>query len=243
MQNNNTSTTLYHRNKHDTCWIWRVWTEGADVVTEYGTVLGKRQQSRFTCETKNPGKANETTPEDQAVLEMESLIRYKLDKKYKKTLEETEEFTFGAMLASSKQFTDYKDKLEFPIYIQKKLNGCLEYNTLIEFEDGRILPIGYVVENLIPGKIKSYNINTMETMYKNITNFMKNYQEITDNCQWFEIELENGSKIKCTGNHQFYIDGSWIRADQLKINDEVLYDNCIIANFAEKRKNYHSIDI
>ena len=38
----------------------------------------------------------------------------------------------------------------------------------------------------------------------------------------YEIELDDGKKIKITGNHKvMLIDGTWKRTDKLTLNDEI----------------------
>ena len=42
---------------------------------------------------------------------------------------------------------------------------------------------------------------------------------------WFEIELENGTKIKLTGNHKVYLPElkCYRRVDELKGDENILY--------------------
>lgn len=98
---------------------WRVWAEGSEVFTEYGTVDGLKQISSFVCEPKNIGKSNETTAEEQAELEAEALYIHRKERK---------EAIIKPMLA--KNLEDYVEKLEFPLYIERKYDGvrCLAIN-------------------------------------------------------------------------------------------------------------------
>ena len=56
--------------------------DGAYLITRWGYVDGKQQETRELCEGKNIGKANETTPEIQAVLEYARKIKKKLEHGY-----------------------------------------------------------------------------------------------------------------------------------------------------------------
>jgi DNA ligase 1 len=119
--------TLYHTSKTGAIVEWDIWTEGADIVTEFGQRDGKKQLARKTATSKNIGRSNETTPEDQAILEMQSMHKKKLDGKYSTTLKGAKQEVFLPMLASS--FDKRKDKVIYPVDVQPKLDGvrCLAY--------------------------------------------------------------------------------------------------------------------
>ena len=130
MKMNNTHTkleTLYHKSKTDAIVQWDIWTEGADIVKEYGQIGGKMQTERRTAIGKNIGRSNETTPEEQAVLEATARHKKKLDGKYSLTIEDCKKEVFLPMLAAS--FDKRKDKVTYPVDVQPKLDGvrCLAY--------------------------------------------------------------------------------------------------------------------
>lgn len=106
---------------------WKIWTEGADIVEEYGTVDGEKTINRRTAKAKNVGKANATTPEEQAVKEAEAKHRKKLEKDYSTTKKGAKEVVFLPMLAHD--FRKMKKELKFPVDVQPKLDGvrCLAY--------------------------------------------------------------------------------------------------------------------
>lgn len=110
---------LYHKDKNSKVRFWQCWTEGAEVVTEYGEVGGKTQFSRELCIEKNVGKKNYLSPEMQAEAQAKSAWEFKLKRKYFKTPEECEDLNILPMLA--KEFE--QKKVVFPCVIQKKLDG------------------------------------------------------------------------------------------------------------------------
>lgn len=61
--------TLYDQDKKGNTLQWSIFTEGAEVVIQRGREGMKIVESRTTSLAKNTGKANATTPEQQAVLE------------------------------------------------------------------------------------------------------------------------------------------------------------------------------
>jgi len=73
-----------------------------------------------------------------------------------------------------------------PVKAITRGDGCLSYYVKVEFNDGKILPIGEVVENEIKGKIKCFNTSTGKVEYKEITNFFSHEKEL----QWYEIDVE-----------------------------------------------------
>lgn len=116
-----TLPTLYHKGKTGAIHSWKIWTEGADIVTEHGQVDGKKQIARKTAEPKNVGKKNATTGAEQAISEAESMHKYKLDRKYSLTPAAAKEPVLLPMLA--KVFEDRKKDIVYPGYLQPKLDG------------------------------------------------------------------------------------------------------------------------
>lgn len=114
--------TLYGKDSKGELRVWSVYTAGPDVVVKHGKLGGKVQEKRYPAEAKNIGKANETTPESQAVLEAEAKYVKQLKSGYFPTKEEALDFEeFTPMKCQS--YKDHADKLSYPLYIQPKLNG------------------------------------------------------------------------------------------------------------------------
>jgi DNA ligase-1 len=120
--------TLFKRTSNGKVEQWSIWVEGAVIVSEYGHVGGALQTARETAVGKNVGRANETTPPEQAKAQAESEWTVKKTRKgYVEDIAKAEAGeNSGAggirpMLAQT--FTKHGDKIEFPCYAQAKLDG------------------------------------------------------------------------------------------------------------------------
>lgn len=68
---------------------WDAWQEGARVVMQHAKTLDGKPVTRvYDAQGKNAGRANETTPEQQAALEIESRTKKQLDKGYVTQIED-----------------------------------------------------------------------------------------------------------------------------------------------------------
>jgi DNA ligase-1 len=111
--------TLYHKGKNGELRQWRTWAEGDTICTEYGVVDGVLQTSRKKCTPKNVGKKNATTPEEQALAEVQALYTFKLERKYSASPEEAQMPLLLPMLAGK-----YDAKKHKGCYLgQPKLDG------------------------------------------------------------------------------------------------------------------------
>lgn len=107
---------------------WSLELSGNRYRTVSGTVGGKLAYSGWkTCEPKNEGKKNATTPEQQAEAEVKAAYVKKLDRGYFKFIDHIDNPTpFKPMLAH--KYEDLKKPLDFslvdfPIFSQPKLDG------------------------------------------------------------------------------------------------------------------------
>lgn len=112
---------------------WRVYTSGDEVVIDHGLVDGKKQERRFTCEAKNIGRANETTPAQQAKLEAESRWKKQKDKNYHEDPDNIVPL-MNPMLA--KDYNKEGHRIQYPCSIQPKLDGV---RALAYLEGGKIV--------------------------------------------------------------------------------------------------------
>src|SRR5690606_22594103 len=114
--------TLYHRGKSGAIYSWKVWTEGADIVTEYGLVDGEKQIARKAATPKNTGRSNATTAEEQAVVEARAMWQNKRDRKYAESIADAQEELIRPMLAYDFEKRKVKN-VTYPAFVQLKLDG------------------------------------------------------------------------------------------------------------------------
>lgn len=108
--------------------ILRVYTSGDTLYQDSGIYNGALVKHEKVCKGKNIGRSNETTPEEQAILEAKSKVEEKLTTGYFKTLEELESGdTEVIMPMLAKSYGDVEVDWTRPVYVQPKLDGmrCL----------------------------------------------------------------------------------------------------------------------
>ena len=114
--------------------VWSVWADGDTMVSEWGVLGGKLQQSRKKSLPTNVGKSNERTGEEQAVFDAGSLWRQKKDEGYSESPETAQEAKiFLPMLAHKLENLDKLKGKGFDY--QKKLDGV---RALAYWENGSV---------------------------------------------------------------------------------------------------------
>lgn len=114
--------TLYNKDSKGNLRIWSIFTDGKDVVVRHGLLLGKIQEKRYAAEGKNQGKVNETTPEQQAVLEAEAKYVKQLKSGYFADKDDALAFEEFAPIKCH-AYNDHKGKLVYPCNGGVKLDG------------------------------------------------------------------------------------------------------------------------
>ncbi|MHA1255732.1 MAG: HNH endonuclease, partial [Promethearchaeota archaeon] len=108
---------------------------------------------------------------------------------------------------------DFKDKKAAGV------NPCITGDTLIAVADGRkSIPIKQLVEEEIdvPVYCKDHDGIT-------VTRMMRNPRITRDNEEIYEVKLDDGSIIKCTGNHKIFLrDMSQKEARDLRVGDSLM---------------------
>lgn len=141
--------TLYKKTSTGKIQMWEIEAYGSNgptgaafIKTVYGHLDGGKQTASETItEGKNVGKANATTPLEQAMAEAQSQWEKKLKKGYVQNLRDAEQnkidtnaITGGVepMLAHSYEKQGYK--ISFPAYVQPKLDG---HRCIAIIQDGK----------------------------------------------------------------------------------------------------------
>ncbi len=114
--------TLYGKDSKGDLRVWRIDTEGSEVVVKHGKLGGKITEKRYTAEGKSKGKSNETLPEQQAVLEAEAKYVKQLKSGYFADKDDALSFQeFSPVKCHS--FNDHSHKLIYPCNVGIKLDG------------------------------------------------------------------------------------------------------------------------
>lgn len=123
MKTNTKLPRLFSRRSDGGLQLWEVEVEGSKYRVTSGMVDGKAHTNEWTqCVGKNTGRANETSPEQQAQLEAAALWKKKHDSGYRENPDEVDSTgIFEPMLA--KKFEDYEADLKYPVWSQPKLDG------------------------------------------------------------------------------------------------------------------------
>lgn len=116
---------LYGTNKDGSYKTWSIAVEGNKITISHGKMGGKQTLKEELVYGKNIGRANETSDEQQALLEAESRYKKQLDKGYRPSLDELDELDVLPMLAQD--YLKNGHKLTYPVLCSPKKDGvrCL----------------------------------------------------------------------------------------------------------------------
>jgi DNA ligase 1 len=120
---------LYSRNKDGSIQEWQVEVQGDKYRMIAGRLNGQLVESNWTvAKGKNVGRANETSPEEQAKLEAQSKWDKKAKTGYFENIDDVDKLTYvEPMLA--KEYKKRVDKIKFPVFVDIKFNGMRQVCT------------------------------------------------------------------------------------------------------------------
>lgn len=183
--------TLYKKDSKGKIREWTICTIDDELIQKSGIVDGKLVEHNKLCKSKNVGKSNSTTGSEQAILEMESLIKSKLSEGYFKTKDEAEnELVILPMLASD--YNKFSKKIDWNnCWVQPKLDGmrclafCNDGDVRLMSRDGKTIEnMDHIIESLkmikgycvLDGELYSHGRSFQENM-KLIKKYVPNYTE------------------------------------------------------------------
>lgn len=201
------------RTKRDAIKQWTISTDDNIIITKWGALNGKIQESRKDVKGKNIGKINETSPSEQAILEAKSIIKRKIDEGYSLDIprenktDNIDNITKVLPMLACDYNQRYKSII-FPCYVQPKLDGIRMMCHLDE--NGKVIcksRTNKMFNNLahIESQIKeifiAMNFNEVKTIYidgeifnprmdfQNIVSATKRLQNETTNLEYHIYDI------------------------------------------------------
>lgn len=200
--------TLYGLDKGGKYKVWSIQTRTyIDPVTDqpqsvieifHGQEGGKIQKKvEFVNEGKNIGRANETTPSQQAELEAESRYKKQLDKGYRPTKEELVELPLLPMLAAD--YLKQGHRIEYPCFGSPKMDGvrCLaiRHKGSVELKSrgGKQYVVPHIQQQLLPimkeGDVWDGELYIHGKYLEEIVSAVKKYNELTPEIEFIIFDM------------------------------------------------------
>lgn len=182
---------------------WQIHVKDDHFWTEEGIKGGAITTSLPTyCKAKNIGRANETTPQEQALAEAQSKWQKKVDKGYNEVLTDKKKF-FEPMLAH--EVSKY-EKLLFtvPTFIQPKLDGlrCISQdNTLMSRNGKPYLACPHLHQDRFTLDGELYNheyhddFNKIVSLCKKQSPTVEEYKESKDKVQFWAYDFPSHNGV------------------------------------------------
>lgn len=144
-----------YKNHNGSIGTWEGWTAGAWVITESRKKIGGAPvKNSYLAKAKNVGRANETTADEQAMLELASKARLKVDKGYVETEAEAQVPATNSLGLAKPMLATPFDKVKTidwrTAYIQPKLDGhrALYINGVLYSRQGKELKLHHITNQL-----------------------------------------------------------------------------------------------
>ena len=170
------SKTIYKLDSKQKLRFLTIYTEGSEVVQISGLMdTGSPLENRSQCVAKNIGKANQTSPEEQAIVEAQAKLTKKLGEGYYETPEEAEAGDLILPMLAKDYKKEFK-KVKYPAFVQPKLDGmrCLKgVNTMISRKNKPITTMKHISK-----KLQSYATLFDGELYAEGETFQRNMELI-----------------------------------------------------------------
>ncbi len=231
--------TIYKKDSKGNTRYLTISTEDNLIIQESG-IVGTINPiyNKSACEAKNVGRANSTTPEEQAVLEANSKITEKMRLGYFTSIEEAQE-KGGKDFLLPMLAKDYKKefkKVTYPCYVQPKLDGM---RSLATEEDGFMSRTGKAIDTInhivlndlensvLDGELYAHGISFQENM-----KLLKKYRkEETEQVKYHVYDVVMDAPFSERHNYLFSLA---IENQNIKLVPTYLVNN------EEEMKEYHA---
>ncbi len=171
--------------------------QGARIITTACKVLGGKavEHIEFVTVGKNVGRANETTPIQQAISEAQSKAQKKMDKGYTREIPEAGQKAVNSLgLTKPMLAQEFKDVTAWPVFIQHKLDGnrCLaarvDGKVTLWSRGGKEINLPHICEALEPilpeGLTLDGELYVHGEALQTITSWIKKQQPESKNIQY-----------------------------------------------------------
>ncbi len=178
----------------------------AIVRKEHGYTDGKIQaQDRTITKGKNIGKANETTPYEQALSEAESAWNSKKDRNYQETIPSIEDKPRKLLAMLAMKFADRKHNIVYPAFAQPKMNGVRDLTQLLPDIINHITRNGKIwdtLSHLDPFLRQMFNDNEIadgeiyhhDMTFQQIIRLVKKWRPDTEKLQYWVYDMGDTEK-------------------------------------------------
>lgn len=112
---------------------WTIEVLESTIIVRHGKFGGKMQSKETTVKGKNIGKANETSPHEQALREAEAKYAKQLDKCYRPTIEEARNVG-EALPMLAHNYLQQSHRIIFPCDVSPKLDGVRCIASIVDDE-------------------------------------------------------------------------------------------------------------
>tara|TARA_R110000851_G_scaffold101934_4_gene218235 strand:+ start:2584 stop:3684 length:1101 start_codon:yes stop_codon:yes gene_type:complete len=147
---------------------WSGYTDGAMVLMYHAKTLdGQPTPNIYIAEGKNLGRANETSPTQQAVLELDSRTQKKLDKGYVRTIEEAQVPVTNSLGLQLPMLATPLDKVKpesidwGSAFVQPKLDGhrCLFVDGQLYSRGGKEIVMPHILDAIMESEMRDMHLD------------------------------------------------------------------------------------
>jgi DNA ligase-1 len=244
-ENKMDKVTLYGLNKAGGFKVWSIWTENDRIILEHGKLDGKLQKKIEAVKGKNIGRANETTPAEQAEFEAKSKINKQKDKGYREDKDSLESLPLLPMLAQD--YLKQGHRIKYPCYESGKLDGvrclaiCDEDGVILKSRGGKLYAVKHIIEELnskmVSGDIWDGELYIHGKYLEEIVSAVKKPNEMTKDIKFVVFDIVTDDKFveRLTQMDYLQLTGDW----NSRITSPIEFLNYDIVKNEEEMKLAH----